>query len=91
MREAARTTRHDTTRHDTIILRLSKPNGRVLFASLFVLILLLAAVMFMRRPQPFTLNPQPLKVGSLAPDFTFSDSNGKIYRLSAFRGKKGDG
>jgi len=42
----------------------------------------------MRRPQPAPLNPQPLTVGSLASDFTLSDYNGRVYRLSDYRGKK---
>ncbi len=31
---------------------------------------------------------QLLKPGSLAPDFSLPDQNGKIHRLSDFRGKK---
>jgi peroxiredoxin len=42
----------------------------------------------MRRPQFALLNSSPPTVGSIAPDFTLNDYNGKTYRLSDFRGKK---
>jgi peroxiredoxin len=42
----------------------------------------------MRRPHPSSLISHPLKVGSLAPDFTLNDYNDKTYCLSDFRGKK---
>jgi peroxiredoxin len=40
------------------------------------------------RNDMFPTPSSPPKVGSLAPDFTLSDSNGKTYRLSDLRGKK---
>lgn len=32
---------------------------------------------------------QPVKVGALAPDFEMKGSDGKVYKLSDFRGKRG--
>jgi peroxiredoxin len=42
----------------------------------------------MRRPHPSSLIIHPLTVGSLAPDFTLSDYNGRVYRLSGYRGRR---
>ncbi len=47
----------------------------------------LRAVSARRSPSP-SPNSHPPKVGSLAPEFTLTDYNGKTYRLSDFRGKK---
>lgn len=89
-RGGAHTIQYNTIQYKTYSYLFSKPNGRVFFASLFVLILLFAAVMLLRRLRNDTLSipSSPPKVGSLAPDFTLSDDNGKTYRLSDFRGKK---
>ncbi len=37
---------------------------------------------------PLALSAESLEVGQTAPDFTLTDSQGKTYRLSDFRGKK---
>jgi cytochrome oxidase Cu insertion factor (SCO1/SenC/PrrC family) len=59
-----------------------------------VLSLCALALLCLAMPAPAQQQPQPavakthLKVGDMAPDFKLKDNNGKMVKLSSFRGKK---
>lgn len=55
-----------------------------LFTSLVLLAVLSIVALAQQQPPPKT----HLKVGDAAPDFTLRATDGKIYKLSDFKGKK---
>ena len=65
-----------------------RKRGRVVFATVSILVLVLSLVVVQVRESNAAPEARP-EVGYLAPDFVLPNLDGKTVRLSDFRGKKG--
>jgi peroxiredoxin len=68
-------------------LDFSKPGVRWALIALVLGLVVLAVVSSLGRPSGVTVSGGRAKVGANAPDFTTTQPNGKIVRLSDFRGR----